>query len=55
MKNLLYIIAGLLLILWGVIFFGFNASGAVHLILILAGIIVMVRLIFNKLLSSRQG
>jgi len=55
MKNSLYIIALLLLVIWGIIFFGFNASGAVHLILVLAGIIVLARLVFDKLLSSRQG
>ena len=55
MKNSLYIIVGLLLVIWGIIFFGFNASGAVHLILVLAGIIVLARLAFDKLLSNRQG
>ncbi len=52
MKNSLYIIAVLLLVIWGIIFWGFNSSGAVHLLLIAAGVIVLVRLILNKQLSK---
>ncbi len=52
MKNSLYIIAGLLLVIWGIIFWGLNGSGFVHVLLVLAGIIVLIRLIFDKQLSK---
>jgi hypothetical protein len=52
MKNSLYIIAGLLIVIWGIIFFGFNASVFVHVLLILAGIIVLIRVLFDKKLSN---
>jgi tryptophan-rich sensory protein len=52
MKNLLYVIAGLLLVIWGIVFLGFNTSGAVHIILAIAIFIILVRLVFNKQLSG---
>jgi hypothetical protein len=54
MKNLLYIIAGLLLVIWGIVFWGLHASGPVHLLLAAVGIIVLVRIIFNKQLSNTK-
>ncbi len=51
MKNLLYIIAGLLIVIWGIIFLSFNASPLVHVILIIAGIIILIRVLFDKKLS----
>lgn len=53
MKNLLYIIAGLLVIIWGIIFFSFNASSFVHTLLVIAGIIVLIRVLFDKKLSKK--
>lgn len=52
MKNLLYVIAGLLVVIWFIVFLGFNSTGMVHIFLALAGIIVLIRLIFNKRLSG---
>jgi multidrug transporter EmrE-like cation transporter len=50
MKNSFYVIASLLIVIWGVVFFGFNPSNAVHLILVVAGIIILIRLlVLNKL------
>lgn len=54
MKNLLYVIAGLLLVIWGILFWGLQASGAVHLLLAVAGVVVLIRLIFNKQLSPKK-
>lgn len=51
MKNLLYLIAGLLIAIWAVFFLGFNSSGIVHMLLVLAGFILLVRLYFGKQLS----
>jgi len=58
MKNSLYVIAGLLVILWAVIFFGFDTYSIssfkiVHLLLIIAVCIILVRIIFNKKLSDK--
>lgn len=52
MKNLLYVIAGLLIVIWGIIFFGFNASAMVHVLLIVAVIIILIRILFDKKLSK---
>ncbi len=54
MKNSLYVIAGLLMVIWGIIFFGFNTSGAVHLILGVAGFIILIRIVFNRQLSGNS-
>lgn len=54
MKNSLYIIAVLLLIIWGILFWGLNASGAVHLLLAVAGGIILVRIVFDKQLSHKK-
>lgn len=49
MKNLLYIIAGLLIIIWIVVF---KPSSGIHLLLALAALIVFVRVVFDKRLSN---
>jgi len=59
MKNSLYVIAVLLIIIWAILFFGFTAFNfgsfnLVHLLLISAGIIVLVRIIFSKRLPGRK-
>ncbi len=45
MGNLLYVIAVLLVIGWGVGFLGYAAGGLIHLLLIIAVILVLVRVI----------
>jgi predicted neutral ceramidase superfamily lipid hydrolase len=52
MKNSLYIIAVLLLVIWGIIFWGLHAAGPVHFLLVAAGLIILVRLVFSKQLSK---
>lgn len=49
MKNLLYVIAGLLLVIWVVVF---KPSSGIHLLLALAALIVFVRIVFDKKLSD---
>jgi hypothetical protein len=51
MKNLLYVIAGLLIVIWGIIFFGFHSSGTVHWLLVFAGLVIFIRIIFNNQLT----
>lgn len=53
MKNSLYVIAGLLIVIWAIVFLSFNASGIIHMLLVLAGLIILVRLVFNKQLTGK--
>jgi hypothetical protein len=53
MKNVLYVLSGLLIIIWAILFYGFNTSGMVHLLLFLAIFIIVVRLLFNHQLSKK--
>jgi hypothetical protein len=45
MGNLLYTIAVICVIIWAIGFFGFAAGGLIHLLLVIAIIVVVVRLI----------
>jgi len=56
MKNSLYIIAAILVIIWGIWginFFSFNASAFVHTLLLIAGIIVLIIVLFDRKLSKK--
>jgi len=44
MKNLLYIIAVILVIAWAIGFFGYNAGGIIHVLLVIALIAVVIKL-----------
>jgi len=48
MGNLLYIIAVVLIILWAIGFFAFNAGGIIHALLVIAIIVVLLRVISGK-------
>lgn len=48
MKNLLYVIAVLLIIIWGIIVISFDTSATVHFILLLAGVVIFIRYLLNK-------
>lgn len=54
MKNSLYVIAGLLLVIWGILYWGLHAVGPVHFLLAGALFIILVRLIFSKQLGTRK-
>ncbi len=45
MGNILYLIAVILVIAWAVGFLGYNASGLIHILLVIAVIAVVLRLI----------
>ena len=53
MKNSLYVIAGLLIVIWGIVFWGLHAVGAVHFILAVALFIILFRLVFSKQLTTK--
>jgi hypothetical protein len=50
MKNLLYIIAGLVVIIWVIVF---KPDENVHLLLALAGAIILITVFFDKRLSKQ--
>lgn len=54
MKNLLYVIAGLIVVIWFIVILSFDTSPYIHLLLALAGVIVLIRLLFSKRLSGNQ-
>ena len=45
MGSLLYIIAVVLIILWALGFFAYNAGGIIHILLIIAAIAILLRVI----------
>jgi len=48
MKNSLYIIAGLLLLLWAIVTFGFHSFRTIDILLPVAAFIVLLRILFYK-------
>jgi hypothetical protein len=48
MGNLLYIVAVILIIGWLVGFFGFNAGGIIHVLLVIAVIMILLKVIQGK-------
>jgi tryptophan-rich sensory protein len=54
MKNTLYIIAGLLIVIWAIVYFGFQSFGAIHMVLILAILLIVARIIFDKKLTNKK-
>jgi predicted ferric reductase len=48
MGNLLYIIAVILIIGWLIGFVGYNAGGLIHVLLVIAVIVVLLRVIQGK-------
>lgn len=48
MKNLLYLIAAVLIIGWMIGFFAYNAGSNIHILLVVALILIIFRAIQNK-------
>lgn len=48
MKDLLYIIAVILVIAWAIGFFGFSVGGIIHVLLVIAVIAILVRVIQGR-------
>jgi hypothetical protein len=48
MGNLLYLIAIILIISWAVGFVGYSAGGLIHVLLVIAVIVILLRLIQGK-------
>jgi Family of unknown function (DUF5670) len=48
MGNLLYTIAVILVIIWAIGFLGFNAGGIIHILLVIALVVVLLRVIQGK-------
>jgi hypothetical protein len=45
MGNLLYVIAVILIIGWAIGFFGYAAGGAIHLLLVIAVVLILLKVI----------
>ena len=48
MNNILYIVAVILIIGWLLGFFAFNAGGIIHVLLVIAVILIILKLIQGK-------
>lgn len=48
MGNLLYVIAVILVIGWAIGFVGFHAGGLIHILLVIAIIVVLLRVISGR-------
>ncbi|MFZ1703121.1 MAG: lmo0937 family membrane protein [Saprospiraceae bacterium] len=48
MGNLLYTIAVILIIIWAIGFFGYSSGGIIHILLVIAVIVVLLRIISGK-------
>jgi Family of unknown function (DUF5670) len=48
MGNLLYIIAVILIIAWLIGFVGYSAGGMIHILLVIAIIVILLRIIQGK-------
>jgi hypothetical protein len=48
MSNLLYTIAVVLVIIWGIGFLGYHAGGLIHILLVIALISVILRVIQGR-------
>jgi hypothetical protein len=45
MGNLLYLIAVILVIAWAIGYFGYNAGGIIHILLVIAVIAILLKII----------
>jgi low affinity Fe/Cu permease len=48
MKDLLYILAVILIVAWAIGFFGFSAGGLIHVLLVIAVIAILLRVIQGR-------
>ena len=48
MGNLLYAVAVILIIIWAIGFIGFHSGGLIHLLLVIAVIVILLRVIQGK-------
>jgi len=54
MKYLLNTISILLVVIWFIIFWSANSFETIDLLLVLSGLILLVRMLFNKQLSKKK-
>ena len=55
MKNSLYIIAGLLVLLWAIVTFGFYTFRYIDILLPIAGFIMLLRILFSQKSSKKYN
>jgi len=54
MKYLLNVISILLVVIWTIVFWSSNSFETIDLLLVMAGIILLIRILFNKQLSKKN-
>lgn len=52
MGHILYVIAGILIIFWIIGYFAFNSGTMIHLLLVLASILILIRIIQRNKIKS---
>lgn len=55
MKNSLYIIAGLIILLWAIVTFGFYEFRFIDILLLIAGFIILLGILLNKKISGENN
>lgn len=48
MNNILYAIAVILIIIWGIGFLGYHAGGLIHILLVIAVVAIILRIIQGR-------
>ncbi|MFO7573865.1 MAG: lmo0937 family membrane protein [Bacteroidales bacterium] len=48
MRNLLYGVAVVLIIIWAIGFLGYNAGGLIHILLVIALIVIVIRILQGR-------
>ena len=48
MRNLLYGVAAVLIIIWAIGFLGYNAGGLIHILLVIALIVIVIRILQGR-------
>ena len=48
MRNLLYLVAVVLVIMWAIGFFAYSAGGIIHILLVIAVIAILLRVVQGK-------
>ncbi|MFZ4106272.1 lmo0937 family membrane protein [Flavobacterium sp.] len=52
MSNLLYLLAVLLVLFWGLGFFVYNTGGIIHILLVIAVIAILLRIISGRSITK---
>lgn len=51
MRNILYIVAGILIFAWAIGVFGYNTTKYIHILLVIAVVVIIIRLFQGRNLN----